>query len=171
MSNNGSVKKIMFSRQQALATLGYSLLFVPITKMVKQGITFREYYWFIFVFIICAYLFWNIYRITILMLFGRPGVVLSKRTLVITAKSYTIEWNDITSMELIVSNMKTGSYAIAMQVKDPWKYISRIKNPVLKYYRWYFKDTFNSFSIDLTLLEGDSNELYDLIRDYYHQNR
>jgi hypothetical protein len=167
-----SRQEIKYSSFQTLMPLMIPIsLYVPIVKMVKQGIAFHEYYWFIFVFIICAYVFWNFIRLSIFTLVGIPGIILSNKTLTITAKGYDIKWKDVTAMSLEVTGVRGSTYKLIMQVKDPWKYISTIKNPLSRYYRWYLKDYSNSFTIDLSSLTGDSRELYDLIEQHYHQHR
>lgn len=140
-------------------------------KMVQQALHFHEYYLFVFVFIICGWVLWNIVRIGILSLFGIPAIVLDDDTIYLTAIGYNIAWKDIKDISLEVNHARFTSYTLLVQVNDPWTYISEIKNPIMRNYRWFTRNTNNCFGAALTNVEGDPNDVYRLIESYYNRNK
>jgi hypothetical protein len=171
MKSVKNVQEIKFSKFQALSSLLFPLvLFEPVSKMIRQGLDFREYYWFIIIFIVAGYVFWHFIRITALMMAGVPAIIIERKTITLTEKGYALEWKDIEEMNMVVTGGKGRSYNLVITVKEPWKYISGIRNPLMRYYCWYAKDYFyNPFSINLSMIAGDNYEVYNTIESYYRQ--
>ena len=105
------------------------------------------------------------------MITSVPAIALTKHYIVISQQGYTIEWKDIDEINLEVSEGRGRSYSLKLTLKDPWKYISQVRNPVLRYYRWYLLDYYNPFTINLSMVEGDSNEIYDRVENCFHEHR
>jgi len=136
--------------------------------MIGQAIQFHEYYWYLIILFVVQY----VYRISIkplfLMICGVPAIVVASKSIALNEKGYTIEWSDVQDIDLIVTEGRSTSYTLNIKVKEPWKYISQIKNPVMKYYRWYMLEYYNPFTVSLSNVEGDSSEIYGTIENYYH---
>ena len=147
------------------------VLFEPFSKMIGQAIQFHEYYWYLIILFVVQY----VYRISIkplfLMICGVPAIVVASKSIALNERGYTIEWSDVQHINLIVSEGRSTSYTINIEVKEPWKYISQIKNPVMKYYRWYMLEYYNPFTVSLSDIEGDYSEIYATIENYYHSYR
>jgi hypothetical protein len=173
MKKHEIIDEMKFSKNQVIVSVVIILaLTVPVTDLIKQGLLNRDYRWFILFFFVAAYILWHFLRPTVLMLFGMPAVVITRNDITITERGYVIDWKDIDAINLVETAGRTTSYSLVLNVKDPWKYISTIKNPVMRYYRWYAKDYFYTpFSLSLSSVEGDSQELYDRIENYFHQYR
>jgi len=172
MNNSNSAKEIKFSKVQALVSIALLLvLYEPVMRMVRQGIQFHELWPFMVSFIVIAYVFWTAVRISILMIEGVPAIILTNETITITQKGYTLEWKDIVEMNLVTGGGKGRSYDLVIEVKEPWKYIAQIKNPLVRNYCWFTKDFFKPFCINLSIIEGDSHEIYDVVETCYHQHK
>ena len=102
------------------------------------------------------------------MIMGVPAIVVTKKDITISQLGYTIEWRDIEEMNLRVTQGKGRSYNLEIAVKEPWKYISQIRNPIMRYYRWYMLDYYNPFTVSLSLIEGNSCDAYSIIESYFH---
>ena len=166
--------EIKYNRFQTLLLLLIPLALIePVRRMIIQGWQFREYYWFIFSFIIFAFIFWNFIRLSVFTLAGIPAIVLTTKGIKLTQLGYDIEWNDISEINLIESGGKTTTYELVISVKDDWKYIGGLRNPLLRYYRWYTREGYNStpFSVRLNLLEGDSLDIYNSVENCYHSHK
>jgi hypothetical protein len=168
-SKGEPIEVIKFSKYQAIVSvLLIFALYESIVNLIKQGMLNHDYRWFIVFGIVIAYLFWNVIRITIYMIIGVPAVIITKRDITLTQKGYVIEWDDITNMDYVVTGSKSRSYTLVIDVKDPWKYISTIKNPLMRNYCWYAKDYYyKPFTIDLGNVEGDNSEIFDTVERYY----
>ena len=165
--------QIKFSKYQALFSIVLCIvMYEPVMDVIRQWVLFHDYRWLILAVIIISYIFWNFIRITILMILGHPAIILSKNDITLTQLGYTIEWKDIEEMNLVVTYGKSRSYNLVIDVKDPWKYISQIKNPLVRYYCWYAKDYYyKPFSINLITVEGDNEEIFDSVDNYFHKIR
>jgi hypothetical protein len=172
MNDSNSMQKIKFDKTPCIGALILMLtLYVPISKMIQQGMHFHEYLQFVFAFIICVLVYWNFIRVGILSLFGVPAIVLNDDTVTFAINGYTISWKDITYMNLEVYHSRSTSYTLIIKVKDPWFYISQTKNPLLRNYRWFTRDIYNPFCVALTNVDGNPNEVYSLLETYYHRRR
>jgi hypothetical protein len=97
---------------------------------------------------------------------------LSKHGITTAQNRYTIAWKDIEEMNLVVTGGRGHSCSLVIDVKDPWKYISQIKNPILRNYRWFAKDYgYKPFSISLSVVEGNEDDVFNAVEDCFHQNR
>jgi len=114
-------------------------------------------------------------RITILMLMMRPAVVLTNECIRITYTGYTIYWTDVKDVYLGSSGSGTRgpvSYYVIIKVRDPEKYLAKIRNPLN---RWYQRITRklrpSPFEIELSLVRGDEDEILRTVLKYYQNNR
>jgi hypothetical protein len=122
---------------------------------------------------------WKQLRITFLMLFQKPAVILTEESITITERSYTILWKDI--MDIYMANDGSpggGTTApknryIIISVREPEKYIKAIKNPFTRYYRWYTRGfwSYSPFEVNLFLVKGDDDDIYELVLKYYQNLR
>ncbi len=163
-------KEIKYSSHQAiLSVLVPIVLIEPFLKLVRSSSYQGQYLGFIFVFFILGYVFWNHIRVTVMMLYGTPAIIMTRKTITITKSGYTIEWKDIEAISLGESSGRGGThYTLELTLKDPWKYISQL-NPLARYFVWYLKDYIYPFNLSLSILEGDSVDAYNTIEGYYYQ--
>lgn len=142
--------------------------------MVRQVTLLRDYWllWLCLAAFATWLLVWNIIRLGVYTLIGKPAITLSSRGMSCAANGYMIKWADITGMELDITTGKGSGSKIRISVKDPWTYIGKIPNPVIRHYRWFINQYLNpSFNIDLSTLDGDKNDNYATIENYYHLHR
>ena len=160
--------KFKFNRFKGISTIIIMLVLAgTFSKMIKQAIEFREYYWYMVILFVIQYIYRTQIKSFVFMMFGVPAIIISNKNITINEKGYTIEWSDIQDLDIVVTSGKGQSYILNIKVKEPWKYISQTTNPVMKYYRWYMLDYYNPFSINLSSVEGDSSEVYATIENYY----
>jgi len=173
MKHTDVIDEIKYSKFQALwIIILIAALFTPLTNLVKQGMLNRDYRWFLLFFFATSYVIWNFVRPTVFLLFGIPAVVITRSYIALSELGYDIDWKDIEEINLDVTTGRSTSYTLVISVKDPWKYISTIRNPVMRYYRWYAKDYFyKPFAVSLNNLEGDSQGIYDKVENHFHQYR
>ena len=128
---------------------------------------------------ILIYFLWKYLRITYLMLKLKPAVVLTDESITITAAGYIINWKDITELYLSASGgagtpfMPLKSYYVTIKVRDPEKYLDQAKNPFTKAFRYVtrnWRET-GAFEVDLSLVRGDNDEIYNTVVRYYRKNR
>lgn len=171
MAESKILHQVKFSKSGTLPSLIVPLvMFEPLRRMILQGLQFREYYWFMICLLVVAFLA-PILRPVLLMLTGRAALTLTTKGLGISSLGYRIDWSDMAGVECIQSQGKSPSYLLKISVNDPWKYISTTLNPLLRYYRWYTKDYFDPFTIDLGMLDGNSDEIYAMVETCFHQYR
>lgn len=172
MGANSVINEFKFSRFQAVFSCITPLaLYEPFSKMTRQALMFHEYYWFIVMFICVQFVYRLFLRPTLLLMSGTPAITLTKSYITVSQQGYSIEWKDIQEMDLHITQGKGRSCSMDLTLKDPWKYISQIRNPFMRYYRWYLLDYYNPFSVNLSIIEGDSNEIYDQVENCFHQYR
>lgn len=115
-------------------------------------------------------------RITILMLFLRPAVILTDESITLTESFDKIYWKDVSDVYVAsngdgVMRFPSKSYVI-IKVREPEAYLKAIKNPVSRNYRWYTRNWRPSpFEVNLLLVKGDDDEIYHTILKYYQNNR
>ncbi|MBS1525372.1 MAG: hypothetical protein JST19_06975 [Bacteroidetes bacterium] len=171
MASEKIIREFKYNRTQALtAALVTVVVIEPLNKGITQGIQFHEYYWFPLCVFAAAIVFWNFIRVGVLSLAGRPGIVLTNEGITLTELGYNIEWQDIDGIDLVENPGKYTSYSLVISVKYDWKYIGAIRNPLLRYYRWYTKDYFGNtpFSINLNTLHDDSGDVYAAVENCFH---
>ena len=136
----------------------------------------------IFITIVLIVLTWKNLRITLLMLRNVPAVILTDKSVTITQKNDTIYWEDV--KDVYMTNSGTGGGTggrglggiriryVTIMVREPEKYIMAIKNPFVRYYRWYTRNwKYSPFEINLFLVKGDDDEIYQEVLKYYQHNR
>src|ERR1700743_1955235 len=136
--------------------------------------------WLLIILILPFLLFiWKQLRITFLMLFRKPAIILTEETITITERSYTIYWKDMIDVYLVNDGSPGGgttapkSRYITIVVREPEKYIKAIKNPFTRYYRWYIRNwwSYSPFEVSLMLVKGDDDEIYELVLKYFQHFR
>jgi hypothetical protein len=139
---------------------------------IIKGISFSNLPGLIFTFFIMIYLAKNL-RITYLMLRRLPSIILTDEKITVAQKKYSIYWKDVTSIQMAISDgMNFRPKYIIINVRDNWKYIKEIKNPIIKYYRWYTRNwSYSPFDINLFFVKGDNDEIYHTVLKYYQNNR
>jgi len=62
---------------------------------------------------------------------------------------------------------------IIISVREPEKYLKAVKNPLIRYYRWYTRNfwSYSPFEVNLFLVKGDDDEIYQLVLKYYQNFR
>ena len=137
---NQHITELKFSNWVLITAIIFPLvLFGSITDIVKQGLLQRAdwFLWFLLAGFVAWILVWNFIRPGIYMIVGKPAIVLSTDWIQCNMNGYFIEWADISKMELEITTSRSGSNGtIKITVKDPWKYIGGICNPIICNYRW-----------------------------------
>ena len=120
-----------------------------------------------------ALVFWNCTRLGIMALVGVPALVLTTVGITLTQKGYMIEWDDIDEINLMESRGRSTTYTLAISVKDDWKYIGSVRNPIFRYYRWYFREYYNytPFSVSLSILDENYADIYAVVENSFHNYR
>jgi len=165
-------EEFKFRKDQIVAAILLPLVLLePISKMIKQAIEFHEYYWYPLILFVVQY----VYRIAIkgpfLMMIGVPAIVVTKKSITLNGKGYTIEWNDIYDLQFEVDHGETESHILKIMVKEPWKYIGQTKNPIMRYYRWHMLEYYDPLIIKLAGVDGDAYEIYNTIETYFYNYR
>jgi hypothetical protein len=115
-------------------------------------------------------------RIGWLTLMGSPAVILTNESITITAKNDTIKWTDVidvymTSSSVGVVNLVKFRF-VTIKVRNPEAQLKMIKNPFIRNYRWLTRNWRQSpFDVNLFLVKGDDDEIYNSILRYYQNNR
>jgi hypothetical protein len=175
MSTEKVITQIKFSKLQMLPLLLFPIgLAEPVRRAIIQGIEFHQYYWFLLCFVVFLFIFLNFIWVPAMVLAGIPALTLTNRGIRIAHRGYYIEWNDIEAINLVESSGRSTSYIMTISVKDDWKYIGALRNPFLRYFRWYMKDynAYNTpFSIRLSMLEGDNADIYAAVENCFHNHK
>jgi len=87
---------------------------------------------------------------------------------ILTQKGCTIEWKDIEEMNLVVSGGRGHSYSLVIEVKDPWKYISQIRNPRCEIIAVLQKVTLSIFRNYLIIYRFKSPQLIEILTVHHH---
>lgn len=115
-------------------------------------------------------------RIGWLTLMGRPSVILTNESITITAKNDTIKWVDVidvymTSSSVGVVNLVKFRF-VTIKIREPETQLKMVKNPLIRNYRWLTRNWRQSpFDVNLFLVKGDDDEIYNTILRYYQNNR
>jgi hypothetical protein len=113
------------------------------------------------------------------MLLFRPALVLTEESITIIERGYTIYWKDMidvymahTGSPLDGVRSVTMDYII-IKVREPEKYLKEIKNPFTRFYRWNTRKLWSDspFEINLFLIRGDDDDIYQLVLKYYQNLR
>jgi hypothetical protein len=117
-------------------------------------------------------------RILIWAIIRTPALILTDETITITESNYVIYWKDIISLYMASDassntvNNPIRYYYVMIKVRDPHKYIDDIKNPIIRYYRWYTRKWSDTpFQVRLSSIKGDDDEIYHNVLRYYQNNR
>ena len=101
-----------------------------------------------------------------------PGLLLSDECITICYSGYCIPWTDITYINKSANYALLNTSYASIYVRDPWKHVAEIKNPVTRYFRWYTRNFRNTlFEVNLASLAGDDEENYHKILLYYQKYR
>ncbi|MGZ3750201.1 MAG: STM3941 family protein [Mucilaginibacter sp.] len=117
---------------------------------------------------------WRYLSITFLMLLLKPAILLTDEKVVITYMGDAIDWKDVMDVYLASTRFtkSPNTYSIVIRVRNPEKYIKSIKNPITRYFRWYTRNLSDSpFTIDLSIVRGDEDEIYHTVLRYFQNNR
>ena len=126
------LKEIKYNPFQAVLSIIVPLILIePFLKLVRASSCQGQYLGFIFVFFIIVYVFWNHIRISVMMLYGTPAIIITRKDITITKSAFTIEWNDIESMNLRESSAGKGGthYTMELSIKDPGNILAVYETP------------------------------------------
>jgi hypothetical protein len=157
---------------------GFLMVAVPAFGYITPALFFRCLPGIIFSFVALIFIIKN-QRITYLMLTRIPAIILTDKEITIAQMNSSLPWKDVIDVfmastarkDSVVSKAYEIRYII-IKVRDPDKHIKKIKNPIIRYYRWYTRSWIPSpFEINLSLVKGDEDEIYHTVLRYYQNNR
>jgi hypothetical protein len=130
---------------------------------------------FIIILLCFIYMIKNL-RIGLFTLMGKPAIVLTNESIVITAKNDTIKWTDVGNVYMTYSSIGVINLVkfrfVTIKVREPENYLKMVKNPFIRKYRWLTRNwRTSSFEVSLFLIKGDDDEIYNTILKYYKNNR
>ncbi len=97
------------------------------------------------------------------MISGKPALILTKNHLVDNYSELTIDWNDISEIEIRSSKVNY----VSIKLYDREKYISKLNNPVNRLmYRVNSKLFHGTFTIMVGLMKGRDRDILETLENY-----